>query len=57
MKKNEIPKSCDCRDCKNAGEVTDYMVYCKQLKISRSVGIRPYCQHFTNKQFKTNLIK
>lgn len=24
MKKKEIPKSCDCRNCKNAGEVKDF---------------------------------
>lgn len=49
MKKNEIPKSCDCRNCMNAGEVKDFMVFCDVLKIYRSVGIRPYCSKFKNK--------
>jgi len=50
MKKNEIPKSCDCRNCMNAGEVKDFMVFCSVLNIYRSVGIRPYCAKFKNKR-------
>lgn len=50
MKKKEIPKSCDCRNCMNSGEVKDFMVFCNFLKIYRSVGIRPYCVEFKNKR-------
>ena len=49
MKKKEIPKSCDCRNCMNAGEAKDFMVFCSVLNIYRSVGIRPYCAKFKNK--------
>ena len=47
--KERIPKSCDCRNCMNAGEVKDFMVFCWILNVYRSVGIRPYCAKFKNK--------
>lgn len=45
----EYPKSCDCRNCMNAGEAKDFMVFYSVLNIYRSVGIRPYCAKFKNK--------
>lgn len=43
---------CDCRDCKRAGPVENFMVYCPVHGCKRSVGIR-MCMYFQKKRCTT----
>ena len=38
----------DCRNCKQAGEVKDFMCFCSAYKINKSVGVRA-CPLFLKK--------
>lgn len=42
-------KKCDCRDCKHAGPVENYMVACDVVGWKRSIGTR-MCMHFVQKR-------
>lgn len=44
---------CDCRDCKRAGPVENFMVSCPVHGCKRSVGIR-MCMYFQKKDVRQN---
>ncbi len=51
MKADKGPEKikCNCRDCKYAGLVKDYMVYCSKMLLKRSTGIR-MCMYYEKKK-------
>lgn len=48
VKNDVVPVKCNCRDCKRAGPVEDFMCYCPIVGCKRSTGIR-MCLHFKPK--------
>lgn len=42
---------CDCRDCRRAGPVENFMVTCTMHEYKRSVGIR-MCMYFQPKNVR-----
>lgn len=44
-------KTCDCRDCENAGPVNNYMVECSKSENQKSIGKRR-CEYFTEKDVR-----
>ena len=44
-KKTDSKIKCDCRNCKHAGPVVNFIISCSIYNRKRSVGIR-LCPHF-----------
>lgn len=51
IRKNDSKIKCDCRDCKHAGPVANYMVPCSVHGCKRSIGIRS-CSYFDKKDVR-----
>lgn len=40
IKKENIPETVNCVNCKHAGEVENFMCYCSVYKVKRATGLR-----------------